>query len=99
MEDADRIPQGQLFLLMPKLADWIFHSNPYALARILFGKPLYDWKGLKLNGRVGLKPIDDAVFKDVILNQITSSCYRVWWWGYHFGNYVSCARVHFVSMF
>jgi len=85
VEDPDRLPQAQIFMRAPEFADRLFNSNPYALARMLFGKPLLSWPGLLANKRTGAKELDDDVFREVILNQITPNCFKVWVWGYHFG--------------
>lgn len=85
VEDPDRLPQAQIFMRAPEFADYLFNSNPYALARMLFGKPLLAWPGLLSNKRTGARPIDDDVFNEVILKQITPNCFKVWVWGYRWG--------------
>lgn len=67
VEDIDRIPQAQFFKYAPGFMDLLFNSNPYALTRILYGKPLVKWPGLLTNSRVGTVAIDDSVIHDVLL--------------------------------
>jgi hypothetical protein len=68
VEDPKRIPQAQFFLHAPSLMEALVGSNPYSLARVLFGKPLVSWPGLVANKRIANEAALPAEkFRDVIL--------------------------------
>lgn len=65
--------------------NYIVNLNPYALARVLFGKSLIPWwRALDRNKR-NSKAINDSEFQDVILSGINPNCYTAWVYFYNRG--------------
>ena len=85
VEDPARIGQAKLFKIMPGFMEMLFNSNPYALPRVLMGRPLIKLPALLSNARTGPKGVSDEVFNTIILPGVAPNMYSSWVYFYHFG--------------
>ena len=73
VEDASRIPQGKLHINFPGIMETLVNLNPYAILRIICGKPLIKLSSVVSNSRTGPKGISDDIFESILLPGISRS--------------------------
>lgn len=80
-----RIPQGMLLRRMPVQFNYLISLNPFALARVLFGKTFFPfWPALHENRR-NYQTISDEVFERDILSSISRDGFTAWVYFYNRG--------------
>ena len=73
VEDPGRIPQGKLHINFPGIMETLVNSNPYAILRVICGKPLIQLPSVVSNSRTGPKGISDDIFESILLPGISRS--------------------------